>query len=107
MAELVRVSDGDAALPALRDHGCVIVEGVLGSDEIRAVSNAVTELERGHPLGRNVFEGERSHRLYSLIVRGRPFVDLAQHPIAVAILDSTSAAQLAPVELPVDPPLSR
>jgi ectoine hydroxylase-related dioxygenase (phytanoyl-CoA dioxygenase family) len=89
MAELVRVRDGDAALPVLREQGCVIVEDVLGPADIRALADAVTELERGHPLGRNTFEGERSHRLYSLIVRGRPFIDLAQHPIALAILDAT------------------
>jgi len=89
MAELVRVTDGDAAVAVLRDHGCVIVEDVLGPEEIGALSDAVTELERGHPFGRNVFEGERSHRLYSLIVQGRPFEELAQHPVALAILDGT------------------
>ena len=89
MAELERVRDGAAALPVLRERGCVIVEDVLGRDETRALADAVTELERGHPLGRNSFEGERSHRLYSLIVRGQPFVDLAQHPVALAILDGS------------------
>ena len=89
MAELVRVTDSDAAVAVLGDHGCVIVEDVLGPEEIGALSDAVTELERGHPFGRNVFEGERSHRLYSLIVQGRPFEELAQHPVALGILDGT------------------
>jgi ectoine hydroxylase-related dioxygenase (phytanoyl-CoA dioxygenase family) len=89
MAELERVRDGAAALPVLREQGGVGVGDVLGRDETRALADAVTELERGHPLGRNSFEGERSHRLYSLIVRGQPFVDLAEHPVALAILDGS------------------
>ena len=46
MAELIHVRTV-AALRVLREQGCVIVEDVLRRDEIRALSDAVTELERG------------------------------------------------------------
>jgi ectoine hydroxylase-related dioxygenase (phytanoyl-CoA dioxygenase family) len=86
---LVRTTDVTTALAALRDDGCVIVEDVLTPREIRDLSDAVSTLEAGHPLGRNTFEGERSHRLYSLIAKGPPFVALAQHDLALAVLDAT------------------
>jgi ectoine hydroxylase-related dioxygenase (phytanoyl-CoA dioxygenase family) len=89
MTDLVRVADAPDALPALRELGCVVVENVLSPAEIDALTGAIAELEAGHPLGRNVFEGQRSHRLYSLIARGRPFEDIAQHPVALEILDAT------------------
>jgi ectoine hydroxylase-related dioxygenase (phytanoyl-CoA dioxygenase family) len=92
MGEIGRVTDAASALAALREEGCVIVEGVLGSADLRALTDAITALEEGHPLGRNPFEGERSHRLYSLIAKGRPFEDLAQHPLALAILDASLGA---------------
>jgi ectoine hydroxylase-related dioxygenase (phytanoyl-CoA dioxygenase family) len=86
---LVRTTDVATVLAALRDDGCVIVEDVLTPGEIRGLSDAVSALEAGHPLGRNTFEGERSHRLYSLIAKGQPFAALAQHDLALAVLDAT------------------
>lgn len=88
MSDLLRVSDAAEAVAALREHGCVVVEDVLSASEVDALATAIATLEYGHPLGRNVFEGERSHRLYSLIAEGRPFEELAQHPMAVEILDA-------------------
>jgi ectoine hydroxylase-related dioxygenase (phytanoyl-CoA dioxygenase family) len=88
MPDLVRVANAAAALPALRELGCVIVEDALSVGEIDALTAAIAEIEDGHPLGRNVFEGQRSHRLYSLVARGRPFEDIAQHPVALELLDA-------------------
>ena len=66
----------------------MIVEDALSVGEIDALTAAIAEIEDGHPLGRNVFEGQRSHRLYSLVARGRPFEDIAQHPVALELLDA-------------------
>jgi len=81
------VTDPGAAVDALREHGCVIVDDVLDRFVVDVLSAAIADLEVDRPLGRNVFEGERSHRLYSLIARGRPFEEIAQHPVALALLD--------------------
>jgi ectoine hydroxylase-related dioxygenase (phytanoyl-CoA dioxygenase family) len=72
----------------LREHGCVVVEDALSAREVDALSTAISALEAGHPRGRNVFEGEQSHRLYSLVTQGRPFEEIAQHPVALEILDA-------------------
>ena len=88
MATITHTTDIAVALDALRADGCVVVDGALSPVEVEELVAAVTELERGRPLGRNVFEGERSHRLYSLIARGRPFEEIAQHPVSLALLDA-------------------
>jgi ectoine hydroxylase-related dioxygenase (phytanoyl-CoA dioxygenase family) len=87
MVAVPHASDGAAAAEAIVDHGCVVVEGVLGAGERSDLAAAVGSLEAGRPLGRNVFEGQSSHRLYSLIARGRVFEDLAEHPLVVDVLD--------------------
>jgi ectoine hydroxylase-related dioxygenase (phytanoyl-CoA dioxygenase family) len=90
MAELPRVADPQDAATAARavvEAGAVIVEGVLGDSEVEAVDQAVRALEEGHPRGRNNFEGERSHRLYSLVVRGPVFEAVVAHPLLLDVLD--------------------
>lgn len=76
----------------LREFGCVIVEDALSRDEVDELQSAISALEAGHPHGRNDFEGRRSHRLYSLIARGRAFERIAAHSVALRVLD----AQLQP-----------
>src|SRR3954447_212348 len=87
MATVPRVTTGAEAAEAITEHGCAIVPSVLDGTERAALAEAVAAIEDGHPLGRNVFEGERSHRLYSLIARGRPFERLVEHPLIVEVLD--------------------
>jgi ectoine hydroxylase-related dioxygenase (phytanoyl-CoA dioxygenase family) len=70
----------------------VIVEQALTGDEVEELRSAISRLEAGHPHGRNDFEGRRSHRLYSLIARGPAFERIAEHRVALHVLD----AQLQP-----------
>ena len=38
--------------------------------------------------GRNNFEGFESNRVYALLAKGKPFVDLATHPLALAFAEA-------------------
>lgn len=80
-------SSADAAAADIRKTGYCIVPSVLSTAEIASLDEAISVLEEGYPLGRNVFEGENSHRLYSLIAKGKVFEDLTAHPLAIAVLD--------------------
>lgn len=91
MTSVPRVTDVNGCAAALREHGCVIVEGALAPDALGALGEAIAAIEDGHPLGRNGFEGERSHRLYSLVARGRVFEEIVQHPVALQVLDAVLA----------------
>lgn len=77
----------EAELAELSDRGYVTLRGVLTADELVALRAALEPMEEGRPMGRNNFEGERSHRVYSLVARGEVFARLAEHPRIVAILD--------------------
>lgn len=87
MASIPLLATADDAAGAITEYGCAIVEGALSDNDVVELESTVSALEAGHPLGRNVFEGERSHRLYSLIAEGRPFERLAEHPVATEVLD--------------------
>lgn len=80
--------DLDRELSLLRRDGYVILENVLSEPERGELVETIAGFEQGRPMGRNPFEGERSHRVYSLAGKGDVFLRLAEHPRVVRILDS-------------------
>ena len=88
MARLPRVGNVAESDDLLGELGCVIVEQALSAEEVEELRSAIDSLEAGHPHGRNDFEGRRSHRLYSLIARGPAFERIAEHPVALHVLDA-------------------
>lgn len=87
MGEIPRAENAGDAAVAVTETGAVIVDGVLEAGELAAVCEAVGALEKGYPFGRNNFEGERSHRLYSLVVRGPAFERVVAHELVCDVLD--------------------
>ncbi len=77
----------EVELTQLADEGYVILPEVLTATELRELREALEPLEQGRPMGRNNFEGERTHRVYSLVAKGEVFARLAEHPRVVALLD--------------------
>lgn len=77
------------SLRALEEEGFVILEGLLDPAMLAEIGAALAPLERDRPMGRNEFEGERSHRVYSLAGKGAVFMRLAEHPRVVELLEQT------------------
>lgn len=75
-------------LQALDRDGYLIKRDVLSEKERAALLDALAPFERAKPMGRNVFEGERSQRVYSLVAKGAAFVSLIDHPFALELLDA-------------------
>ncbi len=73
---------------AFRRDGYVILPRVLGDDDLAALKAALAPYEAGRPMGRNEFEGEQTHRVYSLAGKGEVFMRLAEHPRVLALLDA-------------------
>ena len=73
----------------LERDGFVMLESLLTPNEIGELEAALEPFERGRPMGRNGFEGEKTQRIYSLAGKGEPFLRLACHPAIVAILDAS------------------
>lgn len=77
----------DPACARLAEDGFVILPGLIDAGEVAALVDALAPYEADRPLGRNDFEGTRTHRVYSLAAKGEAFLRLAEHPRVVAILD--------------------
>jgi ectoine hydroxylase-related dioxygenase (phytanoyl-CoA dioxygenase family) len=91
----------------LDERGYVIVEGVLGRDELATARAALDELLAATPAGRNDFEGFSTRRVYSLLAKTRALDGIAAHPMLLALCDdvlghhqlsATVAIQIGPGE---------
>jgi ectoine hydroxylase-related dioxygenase (phytanoyl-CoA dioxygenase family) len=67
--------------------GYVILERALDRAACDELTAALAPFEADRPMGRNSFEGLRSHRVYSLAGKGEPFLRLAEQPDVVALVD--------------------
>lgn len=75
----------DADFAALERDGYVILKSLLSAEECERIRAAVTPLlDR---TGRNTFEGERTHRVYSVLSKTRACDRLVDHPRVLALLD--------------------
>lgn len=75
-------------LEQLGHDGFVILRDVLARAEIDAIVSGLAPYEAARPMGRSAFEGKRSQRVYSLAGKGSAFLDLAEHPRVLALLDA-------------------
>jgi len=67
--------------------GYVILERAIDRAACDELIAALAPFEAGRPMGRNSFEGLRSHRVYSLSGKGEPFLRLAEQPDVIALAD--------------------
>ncbi len=84
------MSDLDA-LERFRTEGYVILERLLAEGDLAELVAALAPFEQARPMGRNNFEGERSQRVYRLAGKGGVFMQLAEHPRVVALVDALLA----------------
>lgn len=82
-------TDLEAALADFTEHGyCLVADaldaGQLGDVRARLVAVAADERDRGAAY---IDAGGSNQRVWNLINRGREFVDLAAHPLALELMD--------------------
>jgi ectoine hydroxylase-related dioxygenase (phytanoyl-CoA dioxygenase family) len=75
-------------LEAIREHGYVVLEGVLDAAELADLRAALQPHLREHGAGRNNFEGYATERVYALVGKGAPFARLVEHPRVLALCDA-------------------
>ena len=72
-----------AACDAVDDLGYAVIPEVLSPTELHGYREALQPwIDRG-PLGRNVFEGTRTHRVYAMLAKDRRFAGLIAHPMTL------------------------
>ncbi len=76
------------ALATLDARGYVVLERLLTTAELDALREEVLPLAAAGPLGRNPFEGERTHRVYGLLGKAESAAPLVEHPRILEIVDA-------------------
>jgi ectoine hydroxylase-related dioxygenase (phytanoyl-CoA dioxygenase family) len=77
----------DSVADALRTDGYVIVDGLLGPDEVASAREDLVRVLAETPTGRNDFEGFSTQRVYALFAKTRTFDDAATNPLVLGALD--------------------
>ena len=77
----------DERIERFERDGYVILENAIDRAQIATLIDALAPYEAALPKGRNDFEGRETRRVYSLAGKGEPFLQLAEHPAVVAMLD--------------------
>jgi ectoine hydroxylase-related dioxygenase (phytanoyl-CoA dioxygenase family) len=75
----------DADMVALERDGYVILDGLISTDDCARIRTSAA-MQLAHT-GRNIFEGERTQRLYSVLEKTRDCDRLVDHPRVLALLD--------------------
>jgi ectoine hydroxylase-related dioxygenase (phytanoyl-CoA dioxygenase family) len=65
---------------------CVIPE-LLDASQLQRQREALAPWIDEGPLGRNVFEGTRTHRIYAMLAKDPVFAELVAHPVSLAWAD--------------------
>jgi ectoine hydroxylase-related dioxygenase (phytanoyl-CoA dioxygenase family) len=78
----------DEDLRQLDEHGYVLIERLLSSDDVAAMREALRPHLTAELLGRNNFEGHRTERVYALVGKHPLFTALVEHPRVLAICDA-------------------
>ena len=75
------------ALATLDEQGFVVLERLLTPAQLDALREEVVPLALAGPLGRNPFEGERTHRVYALLAKAESAAPVVEHPRVLDIVD--------------------
>ncbi len=85
---MIAAVDVDDDLAAIDRDGFVVVERLLGRDELARIRQQIRPFLTAELLGRNNFEGHRTERVYALVGKGSAFADLVVHPRIMALCDA-------------------
>jgi ectoine hydroxylase-related dioxygenase (phytanoyl-CoA dioxygenase family) len=82
-----RVSDAQRQLAELAEKGHTFIPDFLSGPQLARV-NALYDQWLGGYSGRNVFEGEKTERIYTLVARDRVFQDIVEDDRILALCDA-------------------
>ena len=71
----------------IAEQGFAVFPDVLSTAEVATYRAALQPWLDSGPLGRNVFEGTRTHRVYAMLAKDPVFAELVMHPMALAFAE--------------------
>jgi ectoine hydroxylase-related dioxygenase (phytanoyl-CoA dioxygenase family) len=75
-------------LEELRRTGFVVLDRLLGRDQLRVIRAELAPYLAGRLFGRNDFEGFRSERVYALLAKAPSVAMLVEHPAVLHLVDA-------------------
>jgi len=72
----------------LRRNGFVVLEDLVGPDQLGAIRAELAPYLAGRLFGRNDFEGFRSERVYALLAKAPSVAALVEHPAVLEVVDA-------------------
>jgi ectoine hydroxylase-related dioxygenase (phytanoyl-CoA dioxygenase family) len=77
----------DPIVSSLEAGGYVVVDGLLGPDEVAGARAELDSILAATPGGRDDFEGRTTRRVYALFAKTRALDHAATHPLVLDVLD--------------------
>lgn len=82
------ISEAAAEIDVLRRDGFVVLDNLLGPEEVEQVRSELEPHFGCEGWGRNEFEGLRTERIYSLLAKCPSVAALVEHPKVLSVLDA-------------------
>jgi ectoine hydroxylase-related dioxygenase (phytanoyl-CoA dioxygenase family) len=88
MTDRAHTSGTDARhLHEITDQGYTIIEGLLDSETLNGIRQALDPWLQARQMGRNNFEGFQSERVYGLLAKNPALAVIVEHPRILGLLD--------------------
>ncbi|WP_050493472.1 phytanoyl-CoA dioxygenase family protein [Streptomyces sp. NRRL B-1381] len=82
----------DDALAALHEEGCVVLPDVLDHGELREIADRLNGVAESERKDGTAWFSNGNQRVFNLLNRGQGFVDLIDHPVALALVKGVLGA---------------
>ena len=84
LSPLLPDQDVTGLLEAFDTQGFCVIPELLDASQLQRQREALVPWVDQGPMGRNVFEGTRTHRIYAMLAKDPVFAELVAHPVSLA-----------------------
>ena len=84
LSPLLPDQDVTGLLEAFDTQGFCVIPELLDASQLQRQREALVPWIDQGPMGRNVFEGTRTHRIYAMLAKDPVFAELVAHPVSLA-----------------------
>jgi hypothetical protein len=84
LSPLLLDQDVMGLLEAFDTQGFCVIPELLDASQLQRQREALVPWIDQGPMGRNVFEGTRTHRIYAMLAKDPVFAELVAHPVSLA-----------------------
>ena len=84
LSPLLPDQDVTGLVEAFDNQGFCVIPELLDAAQLARQREALAPWIDQGPMGRNVFEGKRTHRIYAMLAKDPVFAELVAHPVSLA-----------------------